>query len=558
VALKPQLLTPNLFLGIEYLKLDDPEKAVKPLQSVLAIEPHHLQATYELANAYARLEQFDLAIGNYRALLQRDPQMEQAWYRLGITYLNWSKAAARKLVSSLVPSAYGKILLAELLAVDNQFQDAETNFRAAVASLPNWVEARLALGRFYLDFQTSPERILTAQQQFNKAKGLDPRDPHVEMALVRLALVQENFSDAIVHLGKVLLADLPFARKHLSELVVGFAPNHLRKIIAEVQDLELTAAAKDHPTLEAARQALLHSALLELREVEQAEKARRSFERLAKDLEITPTQGELRSYSLRLEQLEQEQMARSLSAAENMDLIVSAWNLGKNDQALQTLLAVLKSVQGNQALYWLSLTCQALARETFQEAINKNPDSYRAHLILADLANDSHDTARALTEYEKAVSLGAADPEVHLLYIQFLTFKERDLEALERARAAVSRFPTHPALNSEMGKLLLKMKNPGDALPYFKKALEADPTLIAARAGLADSYAAAGKVHIAIQEMKQILAADTDGTFHYRLGRWYQNVGRPHEADAAFAISTKLKTEKREQERTKLVATELK
>jgi hypothetical protein len=63
---------------------------------------------------------------------------------------------------------------------------------------------------------------------------------------------------------------------------------------------------------------------------------------------------------------------------------------------------------------------------------------------LADLANDSHDPARALAEYEKALAIGNADPEVHLLFVQFLTRQLRVSEALEKARIAVAKFPLTP------------------------------------------------------------------------------------------------------------------
>jgi tetratricopeptide (TPR) repeat protein len=554
-ALKPQLLIPQLFLGIEYLKLNEPQKAVGPLQAALAIEPHHSQAKYELANAYTRLEQFGLATELYRGLLQQNPQMEQASYRLGVAYLNWSKAAARKLLDLPAPSPYGKILLAELLAVGKLFQEAEANFGAAVTALPNSVEARLALGRFYLDFQPSRQRIQAAQEQLAKAKELHPRDLQVEIALVRLALLQADLSNALLHLRNVLLADLPFARKCLPELFIGFAPENLRKIIAEVSAHALTPG-EDQASADATAQALLYSAYLELQELDRAERSLRDFERLAKNLGATPARPELLSYSLRLKQLGQKELGQALSGAEGMDLAIAAWSLGEYDRALQALLAVLKKAPDPRALYWLSLTCRALARRAFQEAINKNPESYRAHLLLADLANDSRDTAKALAEYEKAVSTGGADPEVHLLYIQFLTLKERDSEALERAQVAVERFPSHPALNYELGKLLLKTGSPHRAASYFQRSLQADPTVAPARAGLADSYAAVGEFEKAIQAMKQALDSDTDGAFHYRLARWYQKTGRSREADEALAISARLKGERREQERAKLTPTE--
>jgi len=544
-TLKPALLTPHLFLGIEYLRLGEPHKAVKPLQAALALERHHPQATYELANAYAQLEQFELATRTYRDLIRRNPQMEQTWYRLGIAYLNWSKAAARQLVDSPVRSPYGRLLLAELQAVGGILLDAEANYQAALQSMPDSVHVRLSFGRFYLDYQTGTERVAQARAQFEKAKSLAPRDLRVAMMMIRLALVQEKYSEALTILQDVLDADLSFARKELAEVLEGFSPEALRKVIVDAskvgESVTETARRHDH---DAAVRALLYAAYLELGDAKQAEENRRAFEKLTNKLEAAPLHPTLQSYSQRLKRLEQAQRARQLSLQEQTEGAVLAYSLRKYEQALRALLDIPRQAANDQALYWLSLTCRALARETFLEAVKTNPDSYRSHLLLADLANDRLDTAQALTEYEKAAVLGAADPEVHLLFVQFLTSKGKDDDALARARAAVEKFPNHAALNCELGRLLLKERHAQEAEPYFRRALAADPRLASARAGLADSHAALGNIEEAIQEMKQALSADADGSYHYRLGRWLQKTGRTSEANEAFAASTKLKDAK--------------
>ena len=270
-----------------------------------------------------------------------------------------------------------------------------------------------------------------------------------------------------------------------------------------------------------------------------AEAALSNFEELAKILKTSSTSPDA-SYSLRLERL-QRRGTRQLSVAESLDGAVSAFNLGEYDRALDSLLAALHRAPDDSAQYWLFRTCRALARETFQKTIARNPDSYRAHLLLADLANDSHDPARALVEYEKALSVGNADPEVHLLFVQFLTRQLRVSDALEKARIAVAKFPAHSALNHELGKLLLKSGDAQRAITHFRRSLEADSNFVEARAELAEAYATLGEFGKAIEEMKQLLRADKDGSFHYRLGRWYQKIGQSSEANAAFAVASKLK-----------------
>ena len=70
----------------------------------------------------------------------------------------------------------------------------------------------------------------------------------------------------------------------------------------------------------------------------------------------------------------------------------------------------------------------------------------------------------------------------------------------------------------------------------------------AARAGLADCYAAMGELEKAAMEMQRALPSDIDGSLHYRLGRWYRKLGREREAAEAYSQTARLKDEKRKSE----------
>jgi Tfp pilus assembly protein PilF len=111
-----------------------------------------------------------------------------------------------------------------------------------------------------------------------------------------------------------------------------------------------------------------------------------------------------------------------------------------------------------------------------------------------------------------------------------------------------ARFHTHPAINTELGRLLLRSNQAREAAACFERALEADSTLGAARAGLADSYALTGELNKAVEEMRHALPTDGDGSLHYRLGRWCQKLGRESDAAAAFTEAARLKEEKRKSE----------
>jgi Tfp pilus assembly protein PilF len=392
-----------------------------------------------------------------------------------------------------------------------------------------------------LDYGDDPGRFSAAREQLNRASSFAPDDPCVLMTVARLELMQENYPEALVPLQRVFEADPLLGQKQASELLVGFTPEALQTL---VRGLCKDGTASPNPAACAAQSsavaALLFTAYDELGEANNAVESKRALERLAKTTKAAAVHLASASYSARFKQLDLARHSRTLSTQEKTDLGVLAFHLGKYDQALQ----VLNQVYDDRALYFFSQTSRALAREAFLEAIRRNPDSYRSHLLLADLANDRHDAAQALAEYEKAAEIGADNPEVELSFVQFLTSQGRDSAALARAEVALQRFPTHAGLNSEIGSLLLKAKRTEEAEPYFERALAADPDLTMARAGLADVHAAQGDLKRAIPEMDAALHGDPDGSYHYRLGRWLQKTGQVREADEAFRASTKLKEEK--------------
>ena len=426
VALKPSLVTPQLFLGIEYLKANKPELAVAPLEKVLMLEPGQKQAAYELADAYIRLERFEPAVRLCRNLIENNPVMEQAWYRLGIAYLNWSKATSRQLIDSQPRSGWGSLLLADFEAVVGFTEDAEASYRAAIDMLPDAVEPRVALGRFYLEVDPVPEKLPRAREQYAGAGELAHEPQRTQIARICDSLARGDVAQA-------------------------------RTIAAEIK-------------------------------------------------------------------FEQE------------PAIDGALNAGR------------QAANDARSLYRLSLALRELARATFEQTVSRNPDSYRAHLLLAELASDSRDQAAARAEYRKAAELAPADPEVQLLYMQWLVASGDASGALSVTREAVVKFPTHPGLAIELGKLLLKSGDVKAAALQFERSLKADPTLTEARAGLADCYAAAGEMEKGIAEMRRALPGDADGSLHYRLGRWYQKLGREGDAQQAFAETARLKQEKRKSE----------
>jgi len=159
---------------------------------------------------------------------------------------------------------------------------------------------------------------------------------------------------------------------------------------------------------------------------------------------------------------------------------------------------------------------------------------------MGDIAAAKGDDGKATEEYRAAVLLKPSLPNLHYSLGHLLWKDLKVPEARIELEAELASNPHHAGALTDLGDTYLLEHQPEKALPYLNSALAADVGNSDIHRDLGTAYSELGDYRKAEEELKIAVAADHDGSVHYKLARAYQALGQKENASREFALSTSL------------------
>ncbi|MDQ2839938.1 MAG: tetratricopeptide repeat protein [Acidobacteriota bacterium] len=180
---------------------------------------------------------------------------------------------------------------------------------------------------------------------------------------------------------------------------------------------------------------------------------------------------------------------------------------------------------------------QALTR-----AIDLDPNSARAHLLMAESLSDAGKLVEAVPEYQAALKL---DPHLDAAYLGLASeyWKQRQFDqALPLLRYLLERSPRDPETNAMMADISEHNGDMPSAQRFAQTALAGNPDLIETHVVLARVYLSEKRPELAIDELRKVIFADPDGSYHFLLSRACHQVGDEQGAKDALAEFQRLRS----------------
>jgi len=203
----------------------------------------------------------------------------------------------------------------------------------------------------------------------------------------------------------------------------------------------------------------------------------------------------------------------------------------------QSKVRAVRESKTDKELYLAGEGYQVLAYLTSLAVFESDPDSYRAHLLRAQLLETSSKDEEAIAEYRDVLKRKPDLQNIHFtigsIYWKGLRFDEAKGELQQELRLN----PNHPQALYEMGDIAAFGGDPKAAEKYFLGALKLDATIIEAHLALEKIYTQDGQYQKSVEHLRKALAIDaSDATPHFRLAAVYRKLGNTQEAEKELAI----------------------
>jgi tetratricopeptide (TPR) repeat protein len=515
LALKPGLRGACLFLGIDYVKLNAPQRAIARLKQAALQEPANKEALSWLSGALWSTGQSAAAIETLQKAERILPHDSDILFLLGEAFQKSASQELERVAQAGFGSAQYHQMFADIYAAQQGWEKAIRHYQRAIEKDARWPGAHLGLGEVYW----RQGKLEEAQAEYHNELQVAPESIPAKVRLAEYAILAGDVEGGLRALAAAIHsaprpAAFALGLPHVSYLDPEEPVSEaVHKAYAGV--LSTLVSATPCP----ARTLALASAYARLGRPEKALQQFQEFERAAAQGASTPLGG----------------YTAALGSFERRDYDAAAAQLRSWLTSHPTDLA---------ARYLLGRTYHCLSLALLERMLAVDPDSYRAHQLLARTYDQREDNARALADYRIVAEKSPELPGIHFAIGQVLWRNGEADEAMDEFTRELHLNPGHAEASAELGTILVSQHEPLKAIPYLQAALRIKPELSTAHQQLGKAFYLNQEYTKAERELKATLSADNDGTVHYLLGMVYRELGRTEESRQALAESRRIKSER--------------
>jgi tetratricopeptide (TPR) repeat protein len=538
LRIDPTQLSANLILGLDYVKLGEPEKALPFFQRVLQQDSKNRDAFLGLASAFLGMHQYDKAGEIYARELRIYATDFEGWYSAGLAFEQVAEEAARKLAEQGKDSSYSQRLVGEYLTEIGSGIEAEETIRRALSFSEKDGEGLHAALGFALMRLEEPSNAL---KEFQIETRLHPGNLDGRLGLAAAEMQQKHFADGIAQLCGIRQTDESYLNAHTSFFVTFLGQNI---------ESDMSKSASEMPPSANCQKAVARL------------KGELDSPGSAFDPEVAFSQhgsvpaGSASSDKLKIARALQESKAgrysdctRDLQGValstpeEGLHLARCACLSGRYLASLEASGRVIKeNSQNPESYYWRAASARSLAKAAFQRAMSLNPSSWQGQLLLGDIYRQRKDWEAAITHYKRAAQLKPTSAAAYL-GLGTLSWENGWFDKAKVPLAKVLELdPENAQANLELGDIAVRAHRFEEALPLLQKSLAHNThRSLLAHADLGKTYAELGRVDDAIAELSQASPMDRSGEIHFQLYKLYQKQGQSEFAQKALAESERLR-----------------
>jgi tetratricopeptide (TPR) repeat protein len=547
LKLKPALTGANFFLGVDYCKMGEGPKAIPYLKTALKASPNQPEIWLWLATAQEISGDINAEVATMRQALSSQPKDVDLLYLLGHAYERLGKQEVASM-EKIAPESFRKEqFLAESYAASNEWPSAVIHFQNALAAAPHPTDLHVELGEVLLH----AGKVKQAAREFSEELQLNPQSLRALVRRGEIELIQENIDAAMKDWTAAIVVDAMQVDRILGLRETGFGDSSIEQLptplLAKIEPLSAELRNKDIP---AARVAL---AFLAGQSGNPSQMTGDDNPGNSQAQESTSGQTCSEADMNRL--LQQDRLSQIVFCVQagltprtpvevRMQVVNALLQAGDYEAALRTLNELpateSKSLEGS---YWRARCYEKLATAAYLKLYQSDPNSYRWHQLMGDIAAAKGDDGKAIEEYRAAVSLKPSLPNLHYSLGHLLWKDLKVPEARIELEAELANNPHHAGALTDLGDTYLLEHQPEKALPYLASALAADAGNSDIHRDLGTAYSELGDYRKAEEELKIAVTADHDGSVHYKLARAYQALGDKENASREFSLSTSLNRE---------------